>query len=280
MQDQNSVILMYHQAEGIKHSSDVNQLNAPKDIREKAIDICDDITKMTKKYTVRLWCCILMPIGMVVMIISGLFVPSPTKYILILLGLGILVIFPILVFVFKAKKKKKINELIEKFAKKTNGIITATANHEVRTSYSKSGTRTFTVIGSITLRVKDGLNYNSQSINMDHKNGNNIYNPQANTGLPMSNTNNTLEYGPPGFNPNMEMGNDGHYNVPVNNPDMGNNGHYSQPVNIPTNPGTNHYGYYSDVHNQMNNGNANNMNPANYPNNPYNNNNNPNLPQY
>jgi hypothetical protein len=266
MQGQNSVNLMYHQAEGIKHYSDVNNLNAPKDSIEKAIDICEDITKMTKKYTVKLWCCILMPIGMVIMIISGLFVPSPTKYIVIVIGLGIVVIFPIMAFVFQSKKKKQLNKLIEKFSKKTNGVINATPNYEMRTSYSKSGTRTFTVISSITLKVKQEGNYNNQAVKQNNVYQGSNYNP-PNTTLPMNNTNpgTQMEHGQPMFNPTDVNG-----------------GHYSQPVNQPIEGGTNHYGYYSDVPNHMNNLNGNNpnpnLNPGMYQNNPYNNN--PNMPNY
>jgi hypothetical protein len=214
---EDSVILRYNQADGIMHPSDVQKLPTSDKNIEKALDICEEITKYTKKNKLILWLCFLMPIGLVIMVLSGLFLSSPLNFIGIFVGLILFILFPLLVCITKSRKEKVINKFVAKFREKTNGDLEAVANYEMRTQSTKSGLKTYKALASITVTVKKNFKHKSQK-------------------RPKANSNNTA----------LPYGSYDNYNAFTNNPqtspqehtqpDMNFQHHDAQPIYNPNDP--------------------------------------------
>lgn len=232
MKDKSSVTLKYEQTQGLLHVSDLQNLAVSTKYLKMAEDICDDITKATKKYSIRLWWCVLMPVGLVIMILCGIFVSSPWNFLCCLVGLCLVVFFPIMTCFYKSKKTKTIQKLISKFREKSDGILNATANYETHTTASKSGLRTYRVIGSLTVSVKPGymLPTEQASLNTPKDIPFNSY-PQH----PPNQFDNTFPMNNPGMAPN-QLGYD---------PQMGSNNGYHHPVSNMNDPTHNNFIQYA-----------------------------------
>ena len=148
-----SVTLLYNDSDGIVHASDLQYLPTPGKNIEAALDICEDITKVAKKNKIVLWLCLLMPVGLIVAVLSGLLLSSPAMFVGIVVGLLMVLSFPLIVVVSKSRKEKNLNSLFRKFGEKTDGQLSATPNYETRTQATKSGLRTFRSLASITVKV-------------------------------------------------------------------------------------------------------------------------------
>ena len=150
----NKVTLDFDQSTGLRNISDLEDLKIPKSLQKKTIEQAEDLNKIFKKFRIKCWMFIFIPLGIIIAIVGFTVLPFSYKFVGFLLGFAIIgVTFGCIIYV-SVKREKKMKKAIDEISEETDGVVRANPNYGTVWVRTSKGGRTQRIIKSVDFEVK------------------------------------------------------------------------------------------------------------------------------
>ena len=151
--EKTKIELIYNERNGLEHINDLEDLRAPEKIKKTTIKNAKKINKLTKKYSVKSWYCLLIPLGIIILIISVVVIPPP--FTMIGICLGLIIVFSYFGFLCYIRKKihQKIQELITSISEDSYRVVKANGVYKTKFVKTKNGVKKREILTKIIFEI-------------------------------------------------------------------------------------------------------------------------------